>query len=100
MQGKEIFIRIVDHGSAGWGHVNFDNFRFLRRAVPKPSLRASKPATADDYPYAGLAGEEAVKVMKLPEGFKATLCRRRARCAAADCDGDRRSRPAVGGGGV
>src|SRR5262249_5356362 len=26
--GKEIFIRLVDKHSGGWGHVNFDDFRF------------------------------------------------------------------------
>jgi putative membrane-bound dehydrogenase-like protein len=70
--GKTIFIRVVDRGSAGWGHVNFDDFRFH----DEPPTVASKPAaelTADDYPYAGLPGEEAVSVMKLPAGFKAIL---------------------------
>jgi hypothetical protein len=27
MQGREIFIRIIDQESAGWGHINFDDFR-------------------------------------------------------------------------
>ncbi len=70
--GKDVFIRIVDHGSAGWGHVNFDNFRFFN-ALPKVAAAPVKTSTGDDYPYAGLPGEEAVKVMKLPEGFKVTL---------------------------
>jgi hypothetical protein len=26
-QGKEIFIRVVDQESGGWGHINFDDFR-------------------------------------------------------------------------
>ena len=26
--GKEIFIRVVDRDSEGWGHINFDDFRF------------------------------------------------------------------------
>src|SRR5262249_49841711 len=26
--GKEIFIRLVDRHSGGWGHINFDDFRF------------------------------------------------------------------------
>lgn len=73
LQGKEVFVRIVDHGSAGWGHVNFDNFRFYDSA-PKLAVAETKPSgTSDDYPYAGLPAEEAVKVMKLPEGFSVTL---------------------------
>src|SRR6185437_13911327 len=27
-QGKEIRIRLVDKNSGGWGHINFDDFRF------------------------------------------------------------------------
>ena len=27
-QGKEIFVRLVDEGKAGWNHVNFDDFVF------------------------------------------------------------------------
>ncbi len=26
--GREIFIRVVDKSSGGWGHINFDDFRF------------------------------------------------------------------------
>ncbi|WP_428305967.1 PVC-type heme-binding CxxCH protein [Lacipirellula sp.] len=70
--GKEVFIRLIDHGSAGWGHVNFDHFRFHDE---KPAI-ANQPVgelTDDLYPYAGLSGEEAVAAMKLPAGFKAIL---------------------------
>ena len=28
-QGREIFIRGVDEATTGWGHVNFDDFKFL-----------------------------------------------------------------------
>jgi putative membrane-bound dehydrogenase-like protein len=70
--GKTIFIRVVDHGSAGWGHVNFDHFRFHDEMPTAPSKPAG-PATVDDYPYAGLPGDEAVSVMKLPPGFQAIL---------------------------
>ena len=33
-KGKEIFIRIVDQHTGGWGHVNFDDFRF-HKARPR-----------------------------------------------------------------
>jgi putative membrane-bound dehydrogenase-like protein len=72
VQGKEIFIRIIDHGSAGWGHINFDNFRF-HDAAPKLARTTAKSTAADEYPYAGLPGDEAVRVMKVPDGFKVTL---------------------------
>src|SRR5262249_15865724 len=29
--GRQIFIRIIDQDSGGWGHVNFDDFRFHER---------------------------------------------------------------------
>ncbi len=70
--GKKVFIRVVDHGSAGWGHINFDDFRFFD-VPPKAAIEASKVGESDIYPYAGLPGEEAVKVMKLPDGFSVKL---------------------------
>ena len=30
--GAEIFVRLVDKDSRGWGHINFDDFRFHARA--------------------------------------------------------------------
>jgi putative membrane-bound dehydrogenase-like protein len=71
--GKEIFIRIIDRASAGWGHVNFDHFRFhdeMPKAEQPQNAGERKP---DEYPYAGLGAEEAVKAMELPEGFRATV---------------------------
>jgi hypothetical protein len=29
--GKQIFIRLVDKSSGGWGHINFDDFRFHKK---------------------------------------------------------------------
>ncbi|HEX6961170.1 MAG TPA: PVC-type heme-binding CxxCH protein, partial [Lacipirellula sp.] len=71
--GKEVFLRVLDKGSAGWGHTNFDHFRFHDEKPVAKDPRDAGPRKPDDYPYAGLPGEEAVKVMQLPEGFKATL---------------------------
>ena len=70
--GKTIFIRVLDRASAGWGHVNFDHFRF-HDAPPALPAKSAAPLTHDEYPYAGLSGAEAVDVMKLPPGFKAIL---------------------------
>ncbi len=71
--GKEMFIRVVDRSSGGWGHINFDDFKF-HATKPKIPTTADGQAAPDVYPYAGLKPEEAAKVMKLPEGFTVTLC--------------------------
>ncbi len=75
-EGKEIFIRLVDQESSGWGHINFDNFRlYAERPKPANELVAAKvemPAM-DALKFSGLSPEEAAKQMTLPPGFKATL---------------------------
>ena len=80
--GKNMFIRVIDNSSTGWGHINFDDFKF-HEARPKfanertVSKAGAKPASTmpplDVVKFAGLPGEEAAKVMSLPPGFKATL---------------------------
>jgi putative membrane-bound dehydrogenase-like protein len=69
--GRDIFIRVADHESGGWGHINFDDFRLhdIRPAVA-PRRR---PTALDVYSHAGLAPEEAARAMTLPPGFHATL---------------------------
>ncbi|HEY7156237.1 MAG TPA: PVC-type heme-binding CxxCH protein [Gemmataceae bacterium] len=69
--GKEIFIRLVDKHSGGWGHINFDDFRFH---AEKPNVPMRKgPAPPDVYKNAGLPPEKAAAVMTAPEGFVVTL---------------------------
>ncbi len=34
LAGKQIYLRVVDHASAGWGHINFDHFRFHDEPPP------------------------------------------------------------------
>lgn len=71
MQGQEIRIRLVDRHSSGWGHINFDDFRFH---AAKPNLpQRPQPTALDEYAHAGLSPEEAAKAMTLPEGFTARL---------------------------
>ncbi|MSU59454.1 MAG: DUF1080 domain-containing protein [Pedosphaera sp.] len=79
--GKNIFIRVIDNVSGGWGHINFDDFK-LHEARPKfanernPAQSVAKAAAMpplDVGKFAGLSGEEAAKGMTLPPGFKATL---------------------------
>ncbi len=72
IKGKKIFIRIIDQGTGGWGHINFDDFRFHATRPRFKSLASELPtpeATAL-YPHAGLSAEEAAKAMVVPPGFK------------------------------
>jgi putative membrane-bound dehydrogenase-like protein len=72
VMGKEIQIRLVDKNSGGWGHLNFDDFRFH---VEKPAVppRKNAPAPPDVYKNAGLPPEKAAEAMTVPEDFKVTL---------------------------
>ncbi len=69
--GKDIAIRLVDSDSGGWGHINFDDFRFHDAKPDLPARR--RPATFDNYAHAGLGPEEAARAMTVPPGFKVTL---------------------------
>lgn len=78
VKGKEIFIRLVDEETGGWGHVNFDDFRLYEKQPVFPNAAANagvvgNPLPQDKIKFAGLSPEEAVKAMTLPPGFKATL---------------------------
>ena len=50
--GQDVFVRLVDESSAGWGHLNFDDFR-LHDAKPDIPDRAG-PQPLDVYVHAGL----------------------------------------------
>ncbi len=70
-RGSEVFLRLVDDSAGGWGHLNFDDFRLH---AERPNFSdAIEVQPQDEYPFAGLAPEEAAQAMVLPEGFKATL---------------------------
>src|SRR5262249_54452408 len=72
--GKMIFVRLVDEDTGGWGHINFDSFRFhaQKPGSPRdpsvPETRAFAPG-----PHAGLAPKGAVKAMTVPPGFQVEL---------------------------
>jgi putative membrane-bound dehydrogenase-like protein len=68
--GTTIFIRIVDESSTGWGHINFDDFRFHNS---KPDVPARSGPTANPYPYAGQNPIDAAKNMSVPKGFSVSL---------------------------
>ena len=70
--GKPIFIRLVDEHRGGWGHVNFDHFRFHEKAPARPTPAAVR-LVEDEYPHGGLTAAEAARAMKLPEGFAVTV---------------------------
>ncbi len=75
--GREIFIRIVDEETPGWGHVNFDDFVF-HPEEPKfektaPVASAPRPGPVDEIKFAGLPPEKAAGAMTLPPGFSAQL---------------------------
>jgi putative membrane-bound dehydrogenase-like protein len=71
LQGKEIFIRLVDKHSGHWGHINFDDFRFH---TTKPDFPPRpKTAAPDVYPFAGLPPQKAATAMTVPDGFTVKL---------------------------
>jgi len=75
---KEIFIRLTDKSSTGWGHINFDDFLLhdsepKLASVPAPKKDEVPPPPLDDVKFAGLPPERAAQEMTLPAGFKATL---------------------------
>jgi putative membrane-bound dehydrogenase-like protein len=79
VEGKEIFIRLIDKESGGWGHINLDDFRLYAERPSFPNeLNPAKAVAAAEMPmdtikFAGLSPEDAAKEMTLPPGFKATL---------------------------
>ncbi len=67
--GREVFIRLIDNASGGWGHINFDDFQ-LHANQPAPLSQADNPMVADQYPFKGQAAGPASQAMKLPAGFR------------------------------
>ncbi|MBX3420278.1 MAG: DUF1080 domain-containing protein [Pirellulaceae bacterium] len=70
---KQVYIRLVDESSGGWGHINFDHFR-LHPQNPVGSIPTEQELSPDQYPYAGLPAQQAAAAMKLPEGFHVIAC--------------------------
>lgn len=72
--GKEIQIRLVDKNTGGWGHINFDDFRFHQTKPDFPARpKKDAPPPPDHYAHAGLPPQEAAAAMTVPEGFNVTL---------------------------
>lgn len=73
-QGKEIFIRLVDQHSGGWGHINFDHFRFHDKKPARLAIaNSSTPPKMHTQKYDGLPGPKAAEVMTVPKGFSVSL---------------------------
>lgn len=73
-QGKEIFIRLVDQHKGGWGHINFDHFRFHDKKPAQLEVADSgAPAQEHTQKYDGLPGKKAAEVMSVPDGFSVSL---------------------------
>jgi putative membrane-bound dehydrogenase-like protein len=72
--GQEIRIRLVDDDQGGWGHVNFDDFRFhaeepvFARPPGVPQILPPDPPKAN-----GLSPADAARAMTLPPGFHADV---------------------------
>ncbi len=70
-QGKDVFIRLVDEASGGWGHINFDDFRLHQeRPIPVTPPANANALVADEYPLKGVAAGPAAEAMKVPSGFR------------------------------
>ena len=74
-RGRTIRVRLVDRQSGGWGHVNFDDFRFHaeKPVVPPHLARPAQVLKPDEYKYDGLPPEKAAAAMTVPDGFHVTL---------------------------
>jgi len=72
--GREIVVRLVDEGTGGWGHVNFDDF-LLHAEKPSFPRPAGVPAILPPDPivHAGLSPRAAAAAMTLPDGFRVEL---------------------------
>jgi putative membrane-bound dehydrogenase-like protein len=72
--GRKLFLRLVDDASGGWGHLNFDDFRFhgqrpsFERAQGVPEILPLDPVD-----HAGLSGPQAARAMTVPPGFQVDL---------------------------
>jgi len=70
--GEQVQIRIVDESAGGWGHVNYDDFRFYAERPEFPPGRELQ-SQIDRILNAGLSPEEAPAHMTTPEGFRVEL---------------------------
>lgn len=70
-QKAQVFIRLIDQNTNGWGHINFDDFRFHDQKPNVPDR--GNTSGPDTYANSGLSPIDAAKAMTVPEGFKVDL---------------------------
>ncbi len=64
---KSVFLRLVDKGAEGWGHINFDDFRMHDT---EPKIAASERLVKlDVVQFNSLQPQQVADAMTLPEGF-------------------------------
>jgi putative membrane-bound dehydrogenase-like protein len=69
--GKSIFIRVIDEHTGGWGHINFDDFRFYpKRPRFANAVQPPEPVVFEKLLLNGATAEAAAKAMTLPPGFR------------------------------
>jgi len=69
-QGKRIRVRLVDDEVGGWGHINFDDWRFHAQEPVFERPAGTPPILASDPPkQEGLSASVAAKTMRVPPGF-------------------------------
>jgi putative membrane-bound dehydrogenase-like protein len=72
--GERIVLRLVDENTEGWGHINFDDFRFH---AERPAFEVPEGVTPilpfDEVPNAGLSPTHAARAMSVPDGFHVDL---------------------------
>jgi putative membrane-bound dehydrogenase-like protein len=73
VQDAEMYIRLVDASNGGWGHISFDHFR-LHAQRPGPLTPAVVELANDEYPYGGLDADGAAAAMRVPDGFRVSVC--------------------------
>ena len=80
LKGKKIAVRLVDESRGGWGHLNFDDFRFhneppISAEVPTGWRTTNNPLLQHLVPNPVKAadskqrGQETISQMFVPEGF-------------------------------
>ncbi len=72
--GKKVTLKLVDEATGGWGHINFDDFRFH---AEKPSFETPpgvpRILPLDEVPNAGMPAKDAPAAMSVPQGFHVDL---------------------------
>ncbi len=88
--GQKVFVRLVDESTAGWGHVNFDDFVFhdrdpsraaavvsgddrVARLSQSPVLWHLQPNPAKPTAVQNASAQKLIANMRLTEGFQAEL---------------------------